>query len=85
MGLPPANSKLYFDLLPFLKLKRFLFQLSLERSHLVLSENKIFHAFFWAIPCGRTAESSAILEGTLSDHFAIGFDDLVGRFLGTVP
>jgi hypothetical protein len=85
MDLPPANSEFYSDLLPFLKLKRFLFQLSLEWTHLVVGEDIIFCAFFWAIPCGRTAESSAIPEGALRDHFAVGFHDLVGRLLGTMP
>jgi len=50
VDLLPLNSEPYSNLLLLLKLKRFLFQLSLERSHLIAGEDIIFCAFFWAIP-----------------------------------
>ncbi len=70
--------------LSFLDLNRLFFYFALEGSYLVLTNNVIFRAFFAARPRGRTAESSAVLEGAPGYFFTAGFDDLVGGLFGTM-
>ena len=72
------------DCLSFLGLNLLFFYFALEGSYLVLTNNVIFRVFFAARPRGRTAESSAVLEGAPGNHFTAGFGDLVGRLFGAM-
>lgn len=71
-------------LLSFLKLNCFFLQLNLERAYLVLTNNEVFSVFLRAMPRGRTAKASAVLEGALMDNLAVGFHDLESRLLRTI-
>ena len=46
----------------FLELYRTPLKLGLERPHLIPGNDLVFRVRFWAIPCGRAAETSPVLE-----------------------